>query len=106
MAVSFAQIVQLVLDYQQLLTEREEAQVRQLALEEANRRMNEFLGIASHELRTPLTSITANVQLSERGLTRLLNEAGPVARHNPSNATSVLPSAPARQALRLDRLVR
>ncbi len=104
MAVNFAQIVQLVLDYQQLLAEREEAQVRQLALEEANRRMNEFLGIASHELRTPLTSITANVQLSERGLTRLLNEAGPVSAQSLERYQR-LAERTTRQALRLDRLV-
>src|SRR5215468_6166497 len=40
-----------------LLQERAEACASELALREAKRRMDAFLGIASHELRTPLTSI-------------------------------------------------
>jgi PAS domain S-box-containing protein len=44
--------------------EREEARANELALREANRRMDEFLGIVSHELRTPLTTIKGNVQLA------------------------------------------
>jgi signal transduction histidine kinase len=38
----------------------------ELALLEANRRMDEFLSIASHELRTPLTTINGNIQLAKR----------------------------------------
>jgi signal transduction histidine kinase len=58
------------------VTERRRLErARVLGLEEANARMDEFLGIASHELRTPLTSASANVQMVERGL-RALNEEG------------------------------
>jgi signal transduction histidine kinase len=42
------------------------------ALLEANRRMDEFLGIASHELRTPLASILLNVQLTRKRLIPVL----------------------------------
>jgi PAS domain S-box-containing protein len=47
-----------------LQREQEEARANELALREANRRMDEFLGIVSHELRTPLTTIKGNVQLA------------------------------------------
>jgi signal transduction histidine kinase len=58
----------LVVERERLLHEQTEAQARELALIEATRRMDEFLGTASHELRTPLTNITANVQLAGRQL--------------------------------------
>ena len=48
-----------------------ESQKREVALREANQRMEEFLGAASHELRTPLTTIKANVQLATRRLKSL-----------------------------------
>jgi PAS domain S-box-containing protein len=44
------------------------------ALQEANRRKDEFLSIASHELRTPLTSAKANVQVMSRHLERVLSQ--------------------------------
>ena len=65
-----AQLGAVALERERLLRERAEAQAAALALEDANRRMDEFLGIASHELRTPLTSIQANVQLIDRRLRR------------------------------------
>jgi len=43
-------------------------------LREANRRMDEFLGIVSHELRTPLTTIKGNVQLARLRLRSGLRE--------------------------------
>ncbi|GAC1393859.1 MAG: hypothetical protein NVSMB38_23800 [Ktedonobacteraceae bacterium] len=58
----------LVIERQRLLVEQTEARGREVALQEANRRMEEFLGIVSHELRTPLTTIKANVQLAKRRL--------------------------------------
>jgi PAS domain S-box-containing protein len=54
--------------------EREEARANELALLEANRRMDEFLGIVSHELRTPLTTIKGNVQLARFRLRTSLRE--------------------------------
>ena len=66
-----AGLAALVLERERLQQEREEARSNALALREANRRMDEFLGIAGHEMRTPLTSITANLQLAQRRMARL-----------------------------------
>lgn len=41
-------------------------------LELANRRMDQFLGMANHEMKTPLTSLSANLQLALRRLRRLM----------------------------------
>lgn len=70
-----AQLAALVVERDRLLREREEARSRELALAEANRRMDEFLGIASHELKTPLTTIKVNAQIVERRVRRLLDDA-------------------------------
>lgn len=67
----------LVVERQRLLAEQAEARGREVALQEANRRMEEFLGIASHELRTPLTTIKANVQLAKRRLKTVAAEPVP-----------------------------
>ena len=71
LAVAIAKLVGLVIERERLLHEREQARAGALALEEANRRMDEFLGIVSHELRTPLTTIKASLDLAERRITRL-----------------------------------
>lgn len=68
-----ARLAALVVERERLLMERAAVRARVLALEETNRRMNEFLGIAGHEMRTPLTSAKANVQLAARQLRRFLN---------------------------------
>ncbi len=68
LASAVATLSALVIERQRLLTDQAEARGREVALQEANRRMEEFLGIASHELRTPLTTIKANVQLAKRRL--------------------------------------
>lgn len=73
LAEAVARLAALVVERERLLGDRAAAQARVLALEEINRRMNEFLGIAGHEMRTPLTSAKANVQLAERQLRRFLN---------------------------------
>lgn len=71
LAGAFGQLAALVIERERLLREREEARANTLALREANRRMDEFLGIAGHELRTPLTALLANVQLLEQRLARV-----------------------------------
>ncbi len=55
-----------VIERDRLLRQRAADEAQVLALREANRRMDEFLGIASHELRTPVTVMKANVQLLQR----------------------------------------
>lgn len=70
-----AKLAAVVLEREHLQREREEARGNALALREANRRMNDFLGIAGHEMRTPLTSIKANLQLAQRRLDRLRSDA-------------------------------
>lgn len=71
-AEAVARLGAVVLEHDRLLREREAARAEALGLAEANRRMDEFLGIASHELRTPLTTIMANLQLAERRARQLL----------------------------------
>ncbi len=65
-AEAVARLGAIVLVRDRLLREREAARAEALALTAANRRMDEFLGIASHELRTPITTIKANLQLAQR----------------------------------------
>ena len=71
LASAVAKLAGLVFERERLLQERMDAEGRILALREANRRMEEFLGIASHELRSPMTTIKANIQLAQRRLTAL-----------------------------------
>ncbi len=68
LAKAVAKLAALVIERERLLRERAEARANELALREANRRMDEFLGITSHELKTPLTSIKGNTQLAVRQL--------------------------------------
>lgn len=65
---AIAKLTTLVIERERLLYERTAAQASELALLEANRRMDEFMGIASHELKTPLTTIKGYVQLVARRL--------------------------------------
>ncbi|HEY7780596.1 MAG TPA: PAS domain S-box protein [Ktedonobacterales bacterium] len=83
LAGGVARLAALVLERERLLREREEARGSALALREANRRMDEFLGIAAHELKTPVTSGILNVGLATLRLQtlrdNLLARAGGVA---------------------------
>lgn len=67
-ASAVARLVTLVFERERLLRERAEARANELALRQANRQMEEFLGMISHELKTPLTSIKGNTQLAVRQL--------------------------------------
>jgi PAS domain S-box-containing protein len=105
----------IILEINRDVTEREQLQRQQtaaeahiLALQHANQRMDEFLGIASHELRTPLTSISANVQMAARYLRQM---TGPGASDSSNGNEPRLPRTrdllerTHRQVVRLDRLV-
>ena len=67
-ASAVARLVTLVFERERLLRERADARANELALRQANRQMEEFLGMVSHELKTPLTSIKGNTQLAVRQL--------------------------------------
>ncbi len=73
---AIAKLVVLVIERIRLLKEWEETHANELALQEANRRFDTFLGIASHELRTPLTGIKGNVQLMLRRFEKLSRQYG------------------------------
>jgi signal transduction histidine kinase len=59
------------LENEHLRRDQAAARAEELALHEANTRMDAFLGIASHELRTPLTTLKLHLQLARRRLQRL-----------------------------------
>lgn len=89
-----------VIERERLLRQRAADEAQVLALTEANRRMDEFLGIASHELRTPVTVIKANVQLIGRRI-----QAGSVHANGISQRELTLMQSTERQIERLVRLV-
>jgi signal transduction histidine kinase len=76
LAGAIAKLAALVIERERLLYERAKAQANELALREANRRMDEFLGMAGHELRTPLTAISGNIQLAQRHLQKSIDADG------------------------------
>src|SRR5438874_1197552 len=101
LAGAVAKLAGLVIERERLLQEREESRANEIALRGANRRMDEFLGIACHELKTPLAAIKGNVQLAERRLQRLTSD-------RKTQIDRLLPDLlenANRQTDRLDRLV-
>ncbi|HZS91577.1 MAG TPA: HAMP domain-containing sensor histidine kinase [Chloroflexota bacterium] len=52
----------------------EAAHTDEVALRDANRRLEEFLHLVGHELRSPLTSLKGMTQLGQRRLARLMGE--------------------------------
>jgi signal transduction histidine kinase len=105
LAAGIGRLAALVLQRDRLLREQTQAQAHILALEEANQRMDEFLGIASHELRTPLTSLSATVQIAERQLRQALASAMPQGAEDRLLRTHSLVERFLRQVRKLDRLV-
>ncbi len=107
LAEGAALLAALVLERERLLAEREEAQANMLALREAYRKIDEFLGMASHELRTPLTSVLLGLQLFQRRYERLLGEEVDASRPLFKKLMSLLDQLALieRQTGRLDRLV-
>ena len=84
LAGAVAKLAALVLERERLLQEREAARAHELALTEANRRMDEFLGVAAHELKTPVTKGSLAVQWAATRLQSLVSE---VAAHGGGQAT-------------------
>jgi signal transduction histidine kinase/PAS domain-containing protein len=76
LAGAIAKLAALVIERERLLYEQAKAQANELALREAQRRMDEFLGMAGHELRTPLTAISGNIQMAQRQVKKSLAEDG------------------------------
>ena len=102
-----AQFCALVLERERVLQEREEARAHALALSEANRQMDAFVGMVSHELRTPLTSLKLSLQLIQRRLERTTSEP-PTGERGLLTLLASLRDflTPAeRQTLRLERLI-
>lgn len=103
---AISKLIALVLEREQLLQERAELQASELALAEANRRMDEFLSIASHELRTPLTTINGNIQLAKRRVKMLpLPESAPPVLREKLDMIEELLSRAERQVRIQNRLV-
>ncbi len=109
LAMATARLVGSLVEQERLRREREEAHAMVLALEESNRRMDEFLGIASHELRTPLTSAKLSAQMAERWLHKWFAspEAGSTAVIQPEQIVKLqaLIAQINRQMARQERLV-
>lgn len=83
LAAGFARVAHLLLQRERLLAERETARAHELALAEANRRMDDFLHTATHELKAPITTLHATLQLGVRRIERLRQHARPNAHATP-----------------------
>lgn len=89
----------------QLLQHEQETYSNELALREANRRMDEFLGIASHELKTPLTSLIMSIQMAERRVHALAQQASASDTTQPLTNIEQMLGRAAHQTRLLNRLV-
>jgi excisionase family DNA binding protein len=96
-----------VLEHERLLRERAAGLAQEEALREANRQMDEFVGLVSHELRTPLTSIKSTLQLVLRRLNALTDkdERDPDALYDTVQWIRRLALASEQQAQRQQRLI-
>ncbi len=107
LAEAAAKLGALLIERDRLLREREEARANELALREATRQMDTFLGMASHELKTPLTTIKLNLQLTQRRMEKVLREDSGTVEQRNKKALLVLDQLAHtdHQVDRLDRLV-
>jgi PAS domain S-box-containing protein len=107
LAEAAAQLGALVIERERLLREREAARASELALRQANRKMDAFLGMASHELKTPVTTIVLGLQLAQRRILNLLREelATSDGTRQRLEALEEQLTRTSRQATRLDRLI-
>jgi signal transduction histidine kinase len=80
LATGAARLAALVLERERLQRERAEARANELALREANRRMDEFLAVAAHELRSPVMAGLLGVGLAQRHAHALRDRATATAR--------------------------
>jgi signal transduction histidine kinase len=110
LAAAVAQYVALVIEHERVLREREQAQANEVAQQEINRRMREFLGTAGHEMRSPLTSLKGNVQILGRRLRRAARTGGEepggaADRHGERELVGTYLERMERQVNRVSRLV-
>ncbi|BCL79289.1 GAF domain-containing protein [Ktedonobacteria bacterium brp13] len=75
LAQAVAKLTGLVYERERLLQEQAEARAHTLALQETNRRFNDFLSIASHELKGPLAAMKVNLQMAQRALRKQEQDA-------------------------------
>jgi K+-sensing histidine kinase KdpD len=106
--LAVAHFCALALERERLLSERETARAHALALHEANRQMDTFLGMVSHELRSPLTSLRLRAQAITRRLERARFETGASERDHQALLTTLqeLFAPSERQVALLERLVK
>jgi signal transduction histidine kinase len=110
LAAAVAQYAALVIEHERVLREREQAQANEIAQQEINQRMREFLGTAGHEMRSPLTSLKGNVQILERRLRRAAQAGSEepdaaAARHGQRELVGTYLERMERQVNRVSRLV-
>jgi signal transduction histidine kinase len=67
------------------------AQTELEVLQETNRRMDEFIGIAGHEFRTPLTTLKANLQMAARRLRRIRVQSNGQSNQEPIPPAELIP---------------
>jgi PAS domain S-box-containing protein len=89
LAGAVAKLAALAIERERLLCEREEARAQELALREANQRMDDFLAVASHDLRSPLTTSSVSVQHAARSFKRLTADAGAEGSHLASQLVAI-----------------
>lgn len=91
----------------QLRREHEEAHAHDLAVNQTNRQLETFLGMASHELKTPLTSVIMGLQMIQRRVQRSTpTRVGEVSEASPNGeVVYALAQTALQQGERLNRLV-